>query len=130
MSALLLTTLVPALLPVASDAIRGIIGKFTKGAGAIPQNVDEECKLLKARAEHSTAMALLDKPSGNISQWVADLRASFRYIAAGLIIIAAIGTIYYPPADPAVTDLAWSAARSAWSFIFGDRMYNYIKNGK
>lgn len=125
----LLSLLLPALVPVASDAVRGIIAKFTGGAGAIPQNVDEEIRLMEAKTKNLQALAELDKPAGNISQWVADLRASFRYIAAGLIILAALLTLYIPT-DIELADIAWQAAGSAFSFIFGDRMYSYIKRGK
>lgn len=125
----LLSLLLPALVPVASDAVRGIIGKFTGGAGAIPQNVDEEIRLMNAKTENLKALAELDRPSGNISQWVADLRASFRYIAAGVVILAAIVTLF-TSIEKELKLLAWEAAGSVWSFIFGDRMWTYIKRGK
>src|SRR4030066_1623754 len=92
----LLALLLPALVPVASDAVRGIISKFTGGAGAIPQNVDEEIRLMNAKTENLKALADLDRPAGNISQWVADLRASFRYVAAGLLIVSAISPLFIP----------------------------------
>ena len=125
----LLSLLLPALVPVASDAIRGIIAKFTGGAGAAPQNVNEEILLMNAKTENLIALAELDKPAGEISRWVADLRASFRYVAAGLVIIAAISTLYIP-VDVELADIVWQAAQSVWSFIFGDRMYSYLKRGK
>mgnify|MGYP001604119822 FL=1 len=125
----LLSLLLPALVPVASDAIRGIIAKFTGGAGAAPQNVNEEILLMNAKTENLKALAELDKPAGEISRWVADLRASFRYVAAGLVIIAAISTLYIP-VDVELADIVWQAAQSVWSFIFGDRMYSYLKRGK
>lgn len=125
----LLSLLLPALVPVASDAVRGIISKFTGGAGAIPQNVDEEIRLMNAKTENLKALAELDRPSGNISQWVADLRASFRYIAAGVVVLAAVVTLF-APVTKEITELAWNAAGSVWSFLFGDRMYSYIKRGK
>lgn len=121
-----LELLIPALAPVAADAIRGIVGRLTGGSGAQPQNVDEAIKLMQARTENLRAVAELDKPSGNLSQWVADLRASFRYVAAGLVILTAIGALVFQ-APPEQAGLAWDAAQSVWAFIFGDRMYNYIK---
>lgn len=125
----IVSLVLPAFVPVISDTIRGIVGKFTNGAGAIPQNVDEEIRLMEARTKNLQVLAELDKPAGNISPWVADLRASFRYIAAGVVILAAVSTIFIP-VTPEVADLSWGAAQSVWSFIFGDRMYNYIKRGK
>jgi hypothetical protein len=121
--------IVPALIPAVSDVVRGIIAKFTGGAGAVPQNVDEEIRLMEAKTKNLQALAELDKPSGTISQWVADLRASFRYVAAGVVVLAAVSTLYVPvPIEAA--DLAWQAAQSAWSFIFGERLYMYLKRGK
>lgn len=125
----LLSLLLPALVPVASDAVRGIISKFTGGAGAIPQNVDEEIRLMEAKTKNLQALAELDKPAGNISQWVADLRASFRYIAAGVVILAAVTTLF-APVEKELAEIAWQAAGSVWAFVFGDRMWMYIKRGK
>lgn len=125
----LLGLILPALVPVASDAIRGMVARLTGGAGAKPQSVDEEIRLMEAEVKKLQALAELDRPSGNISQWVADLRASFRYIAAGVIILAATTTLFVPtPVE--LVDIVWQAAGSVWSFIFGDRMWQYIKRGK
>ena len=124
----LLLTALPAFAPAISDAIRGIIGKITGtiDAGAKPQNVDEQIRLWAADTERLKVLATLDTPSGNISPWVANLRASFRYIAAGAILLAAIAALFMK-LDSAYVDLVWQAAQSAWSFIFGDRMYSYIR---
>lgn len=105
------------------DGIRGIFGKLTGGAGAKPQNVEEQIKLMAAENERLKAIAELDKPAENILPWVADLRASFRYIAAGVIIFGAISTLYMPKLDPALFEAIWNLAGSVFSFMFGDRMY-------
>src|SRR3989304_4873919 len=73
--------------------------------------------------------AALDRPTGNISQWVADLRASFRDVAGGVVILAAVSTLVIE-VTPDVGDLVWQSANSVWAFLFGDRMYTYIKRGK
>ena len=125
----LLGLLLPALVPVASDAIRGVVARLTGGAGAKPQSVDEAIRMMEAETAKLTALAELDRPAGNISQWVADLRASFRYIAAGVIILAAVVTLFVPTSVELV-DIVWQAAGSVWAFIFGDRAYQYIKKGK
>lgn len=122
----LLSLLLPALVPVASDAIRGIVGKWTGGAGAQPQNVAEAIQLMQAETERLKAVAELDKPSENISKWVADLRGSFRYIAASLIILAAIASLY-TPMPPEYVGLVWDAAGSVWAFIFGERLLLKLK---
>lgn len=125
----ILGLILPALLPAASDAIRGLVSRLTNGAGARPQNVDEEIRLMEAQTARLQALAELDRPAGNISQWVADLRASFRYIAAGVVIVAAVSTLYIT-VDIELADITWQAAQSVWAFLFGDRMYSYIKRGK
>ncbi|HEY4707308.1 MAG TPA: hypothetical protein VII64_07595 [Thermodesulfobacteriota bacterium] len=85
--------------------------------------------MMQAEAEKLKALADLDRPTGNISQWVADLRASFRYVAGGVVILAAVSTLVIE-VTPDVGDLVWQSANSVWAFLFGDRMYTYIKRGK
>jgi hypothetical protein len=128
----LLPILLPALLPVLSDAIRGIFTKLTGGAGAQPANVDEAVKLMEAEAKRAAAMAQLDAPAANISKWVADLRASFRYLAAAMIILAAYGMLAANGAgwitvDKDVLAGMLDMSSSAFSFVFGDRMYSYLR---
>ena len=119
----ILSLVVPALIPALADGIRGVFGRITGGAGARPQNVEEQIKLMAAENERLKALAELDKPAENISPWVADLRASFRYIAAGVIIIGAVSTLYMPKPDEALFEAIWNLAGSVFSFMFGDRMY-------
>ncbi|TRZ42139.1 hypothetical protein D4S03_12420 [bacterium] len=118
----ILSLVIPALIPAVADGLRGIFSRLTGGAGAKPQNVEEQIKLMTAENERLKALAELDKPSENISPWVADLRASFRYIAGGLIILGAVSTLYLP-ADLLVQDAIWNLAGSVFAFLFGDRMY-------
>jgi hypothetical protein len=118
----ILSLVVPALIPAVADGLRGIFSKLTGGAGAKPANVEEQIKLMAAENERLKALAELDKPSENISPWVADLRASFRYVAGGLIILGAVSTLYLP-ADLLVQDAIWNLAGSVFAFLFGDRMY-------
>ncbi len=118
---------IPALIPVVSDAIKGIINKLTGQSGAAPKSVDEEIKFMQAKAEWIKGMAELDRPSGETSRWVNDLRASFRYIAAAAIIIIAFITLFVPSLDAGYVEMAWTSAQAAFAFIFGDRMYVYLR---
>jgi len=118
----ILSLVVPALIPALADGLRGLFSRLTGGAGAKPQNVEEQIKLMAAENERLKALAELDKPAENISPWVADLRASFRYVAGGLIILGAVSTLYLP-ADLLVQDAIWNLAGSVFAFLFGDRMY-------
>jgi hypothetical protein len=122
----ILSLVIPALIPALADGIRGVFGKLTGGAGAKPQNVEEQIKMMAAENERLKALAELDKPAENISPWVADLRASFRYIAGGLIILGAVSTLYAPVAQD-VQEAVWNLAGSVFAFLFGDRMYLKFK---
>jgi hypothetical protein len=118
----ILSLVIPALIPALADGIRGVFGRLTGGAGAKPQNVEEQIRLMAAENERLKALAELDKPAENISPWVADLRASFRYIAGGLIILAAVSSLYVR-VDLFLQDAVWNLAGSVFAFLFGDRMY-------
>ena len=118
----ILSLVVPALIPAVADGLRGVFSRLTGAAGAKPQNVEEQIKLMAAENERLKALAELDKPAENISTWVADLRASFRYIAGGLIILGAVSTLYVS-VDLFVQDAVWNLAGSVFAFLFGDRMY-------
>ena len=127
----LLALLLPAFLPVVADGLRGLFSWFTGGTGAKPQNVEEAIKLMEAEAKKLAALAELDRPAGDISRWVADLRASFRYLAAGIIILATVLAIFAQgaglPIDITVLDALLQLSGSVFSFIFGDRLYFHLK---
>ena len=132
----LLAMLLPALLPTFADGVRGIFNWFTNGVGAKPANVEEAIKLMAAETERLKTIAALDQPAANISPWVADFRASFRYIAAGLIILGGlglVGAVVFLPPDPrlvAFTDAYLQGlVAPVFSFMFGARMHMSLKNG-
>lgn len=127
----LLALLLPALLPVGAGILKDIFGSVTRlitgDTGAKPQNVDEYIKLQESDVKRMQALAELDKPAANISKWVADLRASFRYIGAGLIILAGAFIIVYDALSPnTVSAEAYTTVTtlmgSVFSFMFGDRV--------
>ena len=120
----MLELLLPALLPAAVDGVKNLIGKFT--GGFVPANIDEQIKLDNANVEKLKALAALDTPGGTPSQWVIDLRASFRYIAAGFLILAAVATTVVP-ALVAMQAIAYQAASAAFGFIFGERLVMNLK---
>lgn len=138
----LATLVLPALLPAVADGLKGLFGKFF--GGAKPVNVDDQIKLMSAEVSKLTALATLDQPAANISPWVADLRASFRYIAAGIIIIGTLlfvgvyfAICYYDPKNSAlsllvlpVLEILLQMAGSVFSFMFGDRLYFNLRGAK
>ena len=123
---LLLSTLLPALLPALTDGVRGVVAKFTGGAGANPQNVDEVIKLQEAETKRLQALAELDKVSAGVSLWVSNLRASSRYVAVWVAIVQ------YPIVlmlKPEQAEFSAQFAQSAFFFLFGDRVYLHLKKG-
>ena len=75
------SVLIPAGLEILKDFIWGV----SRRIGGL--SVEDQLKLEKIQMEKVKALAELDNPYGTPSQWVVDLRASFRYIAAPLVII-------------------------------------------
>jgi len=73
----IVSLILPALVPAFADGARGLIAKFTGGAGGQPQNMTERIELMKAEAEKLQALAALDNPTGEPSKWIIDLRSSF-----------------------------------------------------
>jgi len=122
----------PALIPVFADGLRAIFTRLTDGAGVRPANTAEAIQLMQADAARLQALAALDAPGGSISSWVADLRASARYIAAGVCILggwalAAMASAYPEQVPSEVAARGMDAADSAFSFLFGDRMYAHLR---
>lgn len=121
----ILQNILASLLPVGVDAAKAVIGKF--GGGVRPTNIDEQIKLDGSQVDKLKALATLDNPYGTPSQWVVDLRASFRYLAAAIVIIAGLGVQLVPSVDLAIRLAGLEFSAMAFSFIFGDRVYLNLK---
>lgn len=135
--ALLLPALVPILAPVFGDAVRSVVGWVTGDSPAAPKTVDEQVKLMAAENERLKALAELDKPSENISRWVADLRGSFRYLSAGIIILGSMPLLYMIFTKAAQPDdvvfIKWymeNLLGPVFSFMFGARVQMSLRVGK
>lgn len=116
----LLTTLISSLVPVGAEAIKQIIS--TKLGGVKATTIAEQVQLDESEIKKLEAVAKLDNPFGTPSQWVVDLRASSRYIAAGIVIIAGVGIMFIPDIDYEVKALAFDAANVTFGFLFGGRI--------
>lgn len=123
----LLSLILPAVVPALTDGVRGIFAKFTGGAGGTPQNVDERIKLMQADTAKLQALADIDKPSGEPSLWVTNVRAIFRYAAITLIWIATIVAIFTPTVDTSITLMLLDLSGACMSFVIGERMYLSLK---
>ena len=116
--------ILPALVPAFSDGVRGIIAKFTGGAGGQPQNVEERVKLMEAEAAKLQALAALDGVNGEPSKWIINLRASFRYVIISAIMIFT-GIIVFTPdiVGASVVAIFLDMTGDCMSFVIGERMY-------
>lgn len=126
--------LASALVPAAVDIIKGI-GKGTSNGlarffGGL--SVDDQIKLEDAGIRRLDALAKLDNPYGTPSQWVVDLRAAFRYVAAGVLIVigASIAVVSVIQKDAATMAAGLEIAGMPFGFIFGERMNLSFKGAK
>ena len=117
------SVLFPALLPALTDGVRGIFAKFTKGAGGNPVNVNERIQLMQAETARLQALAEIDKPAGEPSIWVTNLRSSFRYIAIIIIWLATVSAVFTPTVPEAITLIMLDLSGACMSFVIGERMY-------
>jgi hypothetical protein len=122
---------------VASVVLPAIID-FVKGAApAIGRkwfgvSVEDQIKLDNAGIERTKALAALDNPYGVPSQWVIDLRASFRYIAAPAVMIVGAMVLYQGATvedGQNLVDLGGQLVGMPFGFIFGERLYLGLKGG-
>jgi hypothetical protein len=117
----------PALMPALTDGLRGIFAKVTGGAGGTPQNVGERIQLMQAETARLQALAEIDKPSGEPSRWVTDMRSSFRYIAILIIWLATIGAVFNQDIAQPITLMMLDLSGACMSFVIGERMYLSLK---
>ena len=117
----------PALMPALTDGLRGIFAKVTGGAGGTPQNVNERIQLMQAETARLQALADIDKPSGEPSRWVTDMRSSFRYIAILIIWLATIAAVFTPTIAQSITLMMLDLSGACMSFVIGERMYLSLK---
>lgn len=117
----------PALMPTLADGVRGIFAKFSGGAGGTPQNVAERIQLMEAETKRLQALAEIDKPSGEPSRWVTDMRSSFRYIAILIIWLATIVAVFTPDIAQPIVLMMLDLSGACMSFVIGERMYLTLK---
>lgn len=116
---MIIETIIAALVPVAAEGIKSAINKWT--GGVKPLNIDEQIKLDQSEIAKLEAVAKLDNPGGTPSQWVIDIRASARYLAAGFVILGAIA-VQFTTAPVEIKKLSLEAANIVFGFLFGSRI--------
>ena len=124
----LLSLILPALVPAVADGARGLIAKFTGGAGGQPQNIRERIELMQAESAKLQALAALDTPTGEPSKWIINLRASFRYvIISSIMIFTGIIVFNSDIVGTTVVAIFLDMTGACMSFVIGERMYLAIK---
>jgi hypothetical protein len=119
---MIIESLLGALIPIGAEALKQGVSKWI--GGVKPTTIDEQIKLDQSEIARTEALAKLDTPIGQPSQWVIDLRASARYIGALTVIACGISTFYVPGIAPEVAAIALEAANIAFGFLFGSRIVN------
>lgn len=121
---MIIETIIGALVPVGVEGIKQVIARFTGGVRAT--TIEEQIKLDRNEIEKLQALAALDNPYGQPSQWVIDLRGSSRYIGALFVILVGIGTLFLP-VQPEIQRIGVEAANIAFGFLFGSRIMANLK---
>lgn len=127
----ILTTMVlPALLPVGTNAIKEATAKWLGSPG--PRTFEESLQWEQAQVSRMQALAALDTAIGQPSQWVVDLRASARYLIVFAVLLwASVAYLvhgedalvaYSTSGDPVTTTLGM-LTQSAVFFLLGDRIF-------
>lgn len=122
----ILATAGAALIPVLSDGVRGVFARFTGGAGAQPQNVEERLALYEADTRRLEALARLDSV-GETFKWVNAVRALQRPFAVGVVLSAYVGARF--TLDTMPDDLT-AYASTVTFYLFGDRANYHAKRSE
>lgn len=123
---MILESLIPALLPVATDGVRGLFNKMTGGAGAKPANTTEVIALMEAETTRLKALAEIDSAASNVHAWVNDIRALQRPVASVMIIGGYITSFALTDNEGLIASLG-TYAQMVTFYLFGDRTYMYMK---
>jgi len=125
----LILTALSAFFPVVIDGAKMGLSKLFGFATAEPKTFDETVQLEKLNIEKIKALADLDRPVGEISRWVANLRASARYFAVLGIIGVALVYSFIPAVNqiPETRDFLRALCSAALFFLLGDRVLINLK---
>lgn len=112
-----LEIILPAVLPAAIDGLKSLFSGIGRRVGGV--SVEDQLKLQDGDLKKLDALSRLDEVKGTPSQWVVDLRASFRYIAAGASILGG----FIGLANGLEAEIAGQFISAPFAFIFGERLY-------
>ena len=119
---MLLSLLLSTGLPIFLDLIKSAAPALSRKLIGI--SVQDQIALDNAAVERTKALALLDNPYGVPSQWVVDLRGSFRYVSALVLIFGGGALALYGATNADATALSsgLDLAASPFGFIFGEKL--------
>lgn len=88
------------------------------------ESVDDTVKLGQLEISRLDSLSKLDNPYGTPSQWVINLRGSFRYVASAMLILGGLGLAAYGASTGNAVLIAsgLDLALSPSGFILGERM--------
>lgn len=118
--------------PAVTDGIKGLINKWTGGAGAKPASVEEAIQLMDA--EQNAKMTEIERLKAlhqishidNVSQWVNNVRAMQRPVVA-LIAISTWVATHFVAMPIELAQGAASVASTVVFYLFGERAYLKFK---
>jgi len=128
----ILATVIPAFFPALIDGVKmGLSRLFGVNTGD-PKSFEDYLRLQDQDIRKLEALAKLDQVYGAIAPWVANLRASSRYLAVLGIIGAAIVYSFLPAGWQVKENqvMLSQLAGSALFFLIGDRVYLGLKHSK
>ena len=120
-----LEVVLPSLLPVAIDGVRGLVNKFTGGAAAKPSNPDDVVKLMDAETQRLKALSQLEG-NGQTYKWVEAVRKLQRPVY-GLAALIMYGWAVTSGADQTTTAEIAQWVQMFGFYLFGDRTYMHLK---
>ena len=121
--------LMSAGLPILMDLIKSAGGAISRKWLGL--SVDDQLKLDSAAVEKMKALAELDNPYGTPSQWIIDLRGSFRYVSAALLLVVGTWVAVYGASisDQDIITTGLELAGPPFGFIFGERLVLSYRGG-
>lgn len=117
----MLELILPALIPVASDALKKGVDKLTGFKGT----VEEQIKWSEAETKRLQALSALDSVN-NASVWVNNVRGLMRPVGAIVIICTYAGVVLAGAEQNVINNVADFATMVTF-YMFGDRTYAKFK---
>ena len=128
MSSLLVNTLIPALLPAASDGVRATINYFSKGKQKEPSNFKEQMQLALMDIKRLETLSKLEQHNNtNMPWWVDAIKTLQRPFFGVALITAYIMGVALGAHPETLKTLAQFVSMFGF-YLFGERAYMNLKS--